>query len=589
MPIPTHLLEAALDYARRGWRVFPCAELDKRPRIASKDGGRGCLNATTDAVQIIDCWTRFPNANIGLALDEGYFVLDVDTGKGGGESLAKLIESYGPLPETLRQRTPSGGWHYHFKSPAGVFVKNSAGFMPGLDTRAKGGYVVVEPSAIESGDYRWENTGTPLAEAPEWLLALVQDTRESFSSPERSDTGSRDVDDAALAGYLLNGGLSKGEIFSALWSRNNDPNRRDVPLSEAEVWKTVRSIARREVHTPESLKQAAYVGFDLDNLLSIRRTEIPPIEYLIDGLIVKSAVGMIAGKFASGKSMVILDMADAIAHGKEWCGLKTKRAHVLYLDRENPVQFIAHRLQQMDIADDGNLRILSTWKPDASVPGSFDIELNSLALTQYAEKHPGCLIIVDSLVGYLPAGASENDATEIRAFMNLARKLASLGATVIFLHHTGKGESSKEYRGSSDIAGSIDFGFVVDPAKNAATGALTSVTLNLLKQRTLQSGGLTFDFDGFEFTKSASRLQPVKSDRDVMIEILEAEPDGMTAGDFELAAKVRGITREQARQFKDAAARRGDLAITPGKRRALLLRWIGSAAVQKMMREEEAA
>lgn len=254
--IKTNLrLEAVLTYASRGWKVFPIEENGKRPRISTRDGGKGVHDATTNA-QTIETWfSRFPNANIGYHTDENW-VLDVDTKSNGPASLEGLVRTYGTIPETLRASTPSGGTHYYWLKPQGIYIGNRAGFMPGLDSRSTGGYVLLPPSNIDGKEYSFENWGTPIAEAPDWLLALVKENKEGFKKAARSDTGSRDVDDASMAGYLMNGGLTEDETFEVLQRRNNDLNQRDVPLPTNEIWKTVRSIYKREIHTPAQLRQA---------------------------------------------------------------------------------------------------------------------------------------------------------------------------------------------------------------------------------------------------------------------------------------------------------------------------------------------
>lgn len=257
MAITTHLLEAALGYGKRGWKVFPVEELGKVPRISVKEGGKGVHDATTKASQIETWWSRWPNANIGLHC-ETFWVLDVDPKNGGPDALAALLREYGPLPNTLTQTSGSGGKHYLFNSPKGIFIQNRAGFYPGLDTRAYGGYIVATPSETEKGAYSWDNEGTPIADAPEWLLSMVKKTKEQFKMKMRSDTGSRDMDDASLAGALHNMGFGEDEMFQILMMRNNDDNRRDVPLPSNEIWKTVRSISKRDIHTPSGLMQAIH-------------------------------------------------------------------------------------------------------------------------------------------------------------------------------------------------------------------------------------------------------------------------------------------------------------------------------------------
>ena len=164
--------DAALSYAARGWPVFPVAK-DKRPLTP-----KGFYDASADAAQIRDWFTRFPNAGIGLRTGKpsGLLVVDVDAGSGGHESLAALEAEHGQLPATVESRTGGGGRHLLFAHPGGK-VGNRAGIRRGIDIRASGGYIVVPPSDHPSGNrYAWVNApGTmALATMPDWLLKLVR-------------------------------------------------------------------------------------------------------------------------------------------------------------------------------------------------------------------------------------------------------------------------------------------------------------------------------------------------------------------------------------------------------------------------------
>jgi hypothetical protein len=166
---PISMLEAALAYAKRGWPVFPCHSIvngkctcgkpdcsspGKHPRTKN-----GFKDATTDEATIREWWRKWPNANIGIATgsESGLFVLDIDPEHGGEQSLQQLKDKYGPLPETARVRTGSGGWHYYFRYPAGLRLPNSSSKLgPGIDTRGDGGYVIAPPSLHVSGRrYEW--------------------------------------------------------------------------------------------------------------------------------------------------------------------------------------------------------------------------------------------------------------------------------------------------------------------------------------------------------------------------------------------------------------------------------------------------
>jgi len=99
-------------------------------------------------------------------------------GQAGIEALAELVRQHGPLPATPLLRSGGGGLHYYFAWPGSGGVKTSANYngLP-IDIRGTGGYVVAPPSLHKSGNrYTWEVSPdeVPLADAPAWLLGLLQ-------------------------------------------------------------------------------------------------------------------------------------------------------------------------------------------------------------------------------------------------------------------------------------------------------------------------------------------------------------------------------------------------------------------------------
>lgn len=141
------LLQAALDYASRGWRVFPLQ--GKRPF----PGTHGFKDATTDTLTIRRWWRQHPDANIGVVTGRisGIVVVDID----GPEGEAALAE-FGPLPATPTARTGRGR-HLYYSYPPDRTIRRHIRVRPGLDVLGDGGYVVAPPSIHpETGRrYRW--------------------------------------------------------------------------------------------------------------------------------------------------------------------------------------------------------------------------------------------------------------------------------------------------------------------------------------------------------------------------------------------------------------------------------------------------
>lgn len=187
----TTLYAAALGYSGRGWPVFPVAPGGKLPLIGSAhpagdplrgcrgacgQDGHGLYDAGTDAERIAAWWGGRSRANIGLRTGVAFDVLDVDVKEANGmATLAALLDEHGCLPPGPSVSTPSGGLHFYFR-PTGH--GNAAGFLPGLDWRGQGGYVVAPPSKVDGKPYEWGvGPSVGLSDAPTWLVALLRPAR----------------------------------------------------------------------------------------------------------------------------------------------------------------------------------------------------------------------------------------------------------------------------------------------------------------------------------------------------------------------------------------------------------------------------
>lgn len=207
---PLHLMAAsAAAYAEKfGWSVFPVYQITRNGVCACgkaqcKRPGKhpigaavphGLKDASRDPATIRKWWREYPQANIGIptGATSGFSVLDVDVHKGGDDALFALEQEHGKLPETVMQLTGGGGYHYLFKTPDGVKIKNSVESLgTGLDIRGDGGYVVGAPSNHISGrEYVWEASCHPrdveIADMPGWLLDRVRELpKTAKNEPEK--------------------------------------------------------------------------------------------------------------------------------------------------------------------------------------------------------------------------------------------------------------------------------------------------------------------------------------------------------------------------------------------------------------------
>lgn len=207
-------LNAAIEYAKKGWRILPihsilpngicscgradCQSPGKHPRVSG-----GLKSASCDPARIKAWWTSWPSANIGCVCGkESFTVIDVDARSGGMDALSSLTKEYGPIPNTMCQKTGGGGMHYFFKHSDDIPC--SAGVLaPGIDIRSQGkGYVLLPPSRHKSGClYEWINFDTPLAEIPEWLYPHKRSHSAVVTRHEKQSVPPSDVEARAIA-YL---------------------------------------------------------------------------------------------------------------------------------------------------------------------------------------------------------------------------------------------------------------------------------------------------------------------------------------------------------------------------------------------------
>jgi hypothetical protein len=161
-------LAMALDYAARGFAVFPLLEKRKEPATS-----RGFKDATTNPATIRRWFGSQHNYNIAIrtGLASAVWVLDMDSSN-GAFALAELEAKHGPLPLTMTSVGESGT-HLWFKMD-GPLQCSVSRVGHGLDVRADGGYAVAPPSVHPDGPtYRWTNDRPP-AIAPEWLVKLAK-------------------------------------------------------------------------------------------------------------------------------------------------------------------------------------------------------------------------------------------------------------------------------------------------------------------------------------------------------------------------------------------------------------------------------
>ena len=167
----TDLGTHAVDYARRGFQVFPLKP-DKAPHTPN-----GMKDATTDVEQVEAWWQRWPDALIGCRIPEGICVLDIDPHSGGLDCWQALLDAHEDQRPIIGRchfsGRGNGGFHAWFRHPGG---KLSHKRLTGIDILHHGHrYTILPPSphAATGDPYYWGTEGD-VYDMPEWLAELLE-------------------------------------------------------------------------------------------------------------------------------------------------------------------------------------------------------------------------------------------------------------------------------------------------------------------------------------------------------------------------------------------------------------------------------
>jgi hypothetical protein len=209
--------------------VIPLKPRRKEP-IKSAWGSRVCRTPA----DVATVWSDHPDANIGVALNSEAIGLDIDVkhmadGVDPWASIERLKQEGVIFPETLTVRTATGGEHWIYEARPNPQRKNAVAFLPGLDMKTQGGYLVAVGSVIAPSEY---------ADNPDGGAYEVTDNRRPAMAPDR------------LQDHQFIEELRRETSLSRIkkTTRNLDPKLLErwdgSTLYPSEVWSTVHTVVR---------------------------------------------------------------------------------------------------------------------------------------------------------------------------------------------------------------------------------------------------------------------------------------------------------------------------------------------------------
>ena len=463
------LHRAAVDYALRGWPVFPILPGEKKPATE-----HGFHDATTDVEQINAWWTANPDYNIAFSPHQvGLSVVDLD-GPEATTAWEGLQLVHGDVPATYEVATPrKGGRHLYF---LGELPPTQSKLADHVDTRGRGSYALLPPSRTADGVYR-QATDLTAAPLPEWVATAASAKRERAKAAvqaadlpvnvERARAHLRTVKPAVegqmgnkqtfvVAADMANLGVSE-ETAQQLMAEIYNP--RCIPPWDLDELETIVSngfnYAQNEAGSWATEPAAqVFAGEVLGKLLAESaaqpaskprftfqtledRANLPPPSWLIPDMLPDKAVSILYGPGGGGKTFVALRLGlDLAKQGK-------RVGYVMGEGGTGPDQ----RVKAWRLAEDTHGELPFAIVDEMPLAANQDVMEEFVR--QAVEFKPDLLII--DTVAWFALGLNENDASDsMKVAQSLTWLTRDLNCAVLAIHHTGK-DATRGMRGSDAL------------------------------------------------------------------------------------------------------------------------------------------
>lgn len=496
------VLDYAKKYINAGFSVHPCR--GKIPKISRWQEKTLTLSEFKSYYKEGD--------NIGVVMGQKSLMVcvDIDPKNGGLDWYNALKDDLGnPLVEVTGS---GGLHLYYKYPIGVDSIQSKLSFVPGVDILADGGkQVVTAPSIHDCGGEYVINDFYTLLDVydyadtfPTWLLKSLSTgkylPKQSFEIPTLSSESlainlaidrikdfppaiqgrAGDTQTFKAASLLWDLGLTHKEALNVLmehynprcmpsWSEGDikkkiinaykyttKPFGTELPENQFEVETPLEMLEPKEFKASEISKESkAPLGqkpkkkLDSINIRDFRHSLVKPKEHLI-GPFVRQGLSMVYAPPGVGKTHFALGIAFAVSTGGSFLKWKTENmASVLYIDGELPAHILQDRIAPLVDAVSHDMPINFEFiTPDRQEEGVMpDIATigGQAALKEHVDRAD--FIVVDNISSLVRSG-KENEAESWIPVQDWALGLRRAGKSVLFVHHSGKGEGASP-RGTS--------------------------------------------------------------------------------------------------------------------------------------------
>jgi hypothetical protein len=480
---------------------------------------------------------RWGEINLGIRLD-GLTVLDI-------EKSELWFLFFTEPPEVVGQhtwvcRTGGGGFHVYFRGETETKGVKADELAELLSSHKH--YVVAPPSIHPETHqpYQWLSAieKVPIGEVSNDKISNLKmkiKTLKKYSALIEKMVGvwcpeHRHELSLGLSGVFRKSNVPLEEaelVIKAIALLGHDPEVEDrlralrdtysKPVSEVAAWSKLKEQLVSLVG-PDKVNELLNVlprAFSIEvKPLSEVISEARPIEWIIENLIPKYGLVILAGKAGVGKSFVSLHLAHSVSSGEKFLGILPvlSSGKVLIVDGENYPGIYRQRVEALKLnpLDGIDVVILQNFYLDQARCLKW--------LEEKLKDHCYSIVIFDAWTNLIQR-TDENKSSDVGRVLSRLRKLSyENDCCFVLIHHLRKNlpfavEQKDELRGSSVLVNEADIVLLLQNLKD-------SKILKTIKQRYGEEQAFEVQFDNSE-EKLTIRARPIGVD-ETQNEVLKA-------------------------------------------------------------------
>ena len=180
-------------------------------------------------------------------------------------------------------------------------------------------------------------------------------------------------------------------------------------------------------------------------------SKLPPIQWIIKGVLPSHGIAVVFGPSGSGKSFLVLDMLQSLASGHDWFDHKVTQCAVTYVALEGEAGLAGRVKAYRTHHGATSPNIVYMAQPFGLLDAD---DINDLVLA-IKTAGTGDVVVLDTLSRATP-GLDESASKDMGSIVAAAKLLQeALGGLVLLVHHTGK-DAARGMRGHSLLHAALD-------------------------------------------------------------------------------------------------------------------------------------